>query len=142
MARPLRLLLDINVILDVLQRREPHFMDSASVVAAAESGRCQGMVAAHTITTIFYLVAKHSSPETARLQIAEMLRFLDVAAVDRAALVRALTMPYADFEDAVQMAAASAAGADYVVTRDLSDYLHGPLPALTPAEALALLPRD
>lgn len=141
MARPLRLLLDINVILDVLQRREPHFLDSAGVVAAAESGRCRGVVAAHTITTIFYLVAKHSSPETARLQIAEMLRFLDVAAVDRAAIIQALTMPYADFEDAVQMAAAGAAGADYVVTRDLSDYAHGPLPALTPAEALVLLPR-
>lgn len=141
MPEVLRLLLDSNVILDVLQRREPHFPDSAGVMAAAELGRCQGLVAAHTVTTIFYLVAKHSSPETARLQIAEMLRFLDVAAVDRAALVQALTMPYADFEDAVQMAAAGAAGADYVVTHDLGDFARGPLPALTPAEALALLPR-
>jgi predicted nucleic acid-binding protein len=140
MARLLRLLIDTNVILDVLQRREPHFLDSARVVAAAESGRCQGVVAAHTVTTIFYLVAKYSSPETARLQISEMLRFLDVAGVDRAVLLQALTMPYADFEDAVQMTAAGAAGADFIVTRDLGDFARGPLPALTPAEALALLP--
>ena len=42
--------------------------------------------------------------------------------------------------DAVQMAAARQAGADYLVTRGRAGYAAGPLPALAPAELLALLP--
>ena len=42
--------------------------------------------------------------------------------------------------DAVRMATARQAGADYLVTRDRVGYAAGPLPALTPAELLALLP--
>jgi hypothetical protein len=38
------------------------------------------------------------------------------------------------------MAAARQAGADHLVTRDRAGYAAGPLPALAPAELLALLP--
>jgi predicted nucleic acid-binding protein len=134
-----RALLDANVVLDVLQRREPWFGDSAAVVAAAERGRFEGLLAAHTATTIFYLMARHVSHDAARVQVFELLRFLQVAPVDQAVLTQALALPYADLEDGVQMAAAAQAGADYVVTRDRALYAAGPLPALTPGEMLALL---
>ena len=42
-------------------------------------------------------------------------------------------------EDAVQMIAAVRGGAAYLVTRNAPDYRAGPLPALQPAELLALL---
>ena len=41
-----RALLDVNVILDVFQRRQPFYDDSAAVLAAAETGRLAGLVAA------------------------------------------------------------------------------------------------
>jgi len=134
-----RVLLDANVVLDVLQRREPWFDDAAAVVAAAESGGVEGLLAAHTATTIFYLMAKHASRDVARVQLSELLRFLRVAPVDQAVLAQALALPYADLEDGVQMAAVVEAGADYIVTRDRALYAAGPLPALTPGEMLALL---
>lgn len=135
----MRALLDANVVLDVLQRREPWFDDAAAVVAAAEHGRFEGLLAAHTVTTIFYLMAKHASRGAARVQLIELLRLLQVAPVDQTVLTQALALPYADLEDGVQMAAAAQAGADYVVTRDRALYAAGPLPALTPGEMLALL---
>jgi len=127
-----RALLDINVILDVLQRRQPFYDDSAAVLAAAETGRLTGLVAAHSVTTLFYLMAKYGSPDAARVHT--------VAPVDGHVLEQALALPYRDLEDAVQMAAARQAGADYLVTRDRAGYAAGPLPALAPAELLALLP--
>jgi predicted nucleic acid-binding protein len=139
MARRLRVLLDANVVLDLLQRREPFFRDAADLLAAAESGRYRGLVAAHTVTTLYYLMAKHASPGAARVHVSELLRVVEVAGVDHAVLQQALALPYADLEDGAQMAAAEQAGADYVVTRDRSLYAAGPLPALTPAEILALL---
>ena len=134
-----KVLFDLNVILDVLQRREPFYPMSARVLASAESGQVEGLVAAHSLTTLFYLVARDQSPEQARVILSEILRFLSVAGVDGAVIEQALNLPYRDFEDAVQMMAAVQAGAAYLVTRNVSDYRAGPLPALQPAELLALL---
>jgi predicted nucleic acid-binding protein len=135
-----RALLDINVILEVFQRRQPFYDDSAAVLAAAETGRLTGLVAAHSVTTLFYLLAKHGSPDRACVQTLELLSLLAVAPVDGHVLEQALALPYRDLEDAVQMAAARQAGADYLVTRDRAGYAAGPLPALAPAELLTLLP--
>jgi predicted nucleic acid-binding protein len=140
MADAFRVLLDVNVVLDVLQRRQPFYDDSAAVLAAAETGRLNALVAAHSVTTLFYLLAKYGSPDTARVHTLELLSVLTVAPVDGHVLQQALALPYRDLEDAVQMSAARQAGADYLVTRDRAGYAAGPLPALSPAELLALLP--
>jgi predicted nucleic acid-binding protein len=135
-----RALLDVNVILDVLQQRQPFYHDSAAVFAAAETDRLTGLVAAHSVTTLFYLLAKYGSPDAARVHTLDLLSVLEVAPVDAQVLGQALALPYRDLEDGVQMAAARQAGAHYLVTRDRAGYAAGPLPALSPAELLALLP--
>jgi predicted nucleic acid-binding protein len=139
MAAKLKVLIDLNVILDTLQKREPFYATSAGVLACAETGRVEGWVAAHSLTTLFYLFAKSHSPEQARVTLTELLRFLAVAAVDQPVIEQALALPYRDFEDAVQMMAAARVGAQYLVTRDAEDFKGGPLPALQPAELLALV---
>lgn len=139
MASKLRVLIDLNLILDTLQRREPFYVASAQVLACAETGLIEGLVAAHTMTTLFYLIVKDRSTEMARVALTDLLRFLSVATVDHTTVEQALNLPYGDFEDAVQMMAAVQASAQYVVTRNVQDYQAGPLPALQPAELLAML---
>ena len=139
MATRHRVLIDLNLILDVLQQREPFYLLSARVLASAETGLIEGYVAAYTLTTLFYLIAKDQSPETARISLTELLQFLAVAAVDQDTIEQALTLPYKDFEDAVQMTSAVQVGAKYLVTRDVRDYKAGPLAVLQPAELLALI---
>ena len=139
MPAELKVLIDLNVILDVLQRREPLYKMSARVLAAAETGLVDGWVAAHSLTTLFYLLAKYQSAEHARVALTEILNILSVAAVDHAVIERALNLPYPDFEDAVQMMAAVRSGAQYLITRNVRDYGLGPLPVLQPAELLAIL---
>ena len=139
MARKLKVLIDLNLILDVLQKREPFYAASARVLACAETGMVEGIVAAHTLTTLFYLVARDQSAARARIALTELLQFLSVASVGHATIEQALNLPYGDFEDAVQMMAAVQADAQYLVTRNVQDYKAGPLPALQPAELLALV---
>lgn len=139
MAAKLRVLVDVDVILDVLQQREPHYAASAGVLASIETGRMQGAMAAHAVTTLFYLVAKAQSPQQARAMLTDLRQFLAIAPVDEATIEEALNLPYRDFEDAVQMIAAVHDGAQYLITRNVQDYQAGPLPALRPAELLALL---
>jgi predicted nucleic acid-binding protein len=139
MASKPKVLIDLNVILDVLQKREPFYALSARVLACAETGLVEGIVAAHSLTTLFYLVAKGQSAGRARVAVTELLQFLSMAPVDHATVEQALNLPYDDFEDAVQMMAAVQAGAQYLVTRNVRDYKAGPLLALQPAELLALV---
>jgi predicted nucleic acid-binding protein len=138
MAEAARVLLDVNVVLDALQSREPFSDDAVRVLAQAEAGAIEGLLAAHTVTTIFHLMARHGSVAAAKTQIVDLLSILDVTAVDRHVLEAALSLPAADFEDCVQMAAAQRAQVEYVVTRDRG-FPPGPVPTLTPGELLALL---
>lgn len=138
MVPPL-VLIDLNVVLDVLQRREPFYSASAAVLSCAEDGHIRGLLAAHSFTTLFYLIGRSASPAHARAAVTGILDLLDVAPVAFETIDRALHLPYADFEDAVQMAAAMLAGADYLVTRDARSYRPQYVPVVTPSELLAML---
>ena len=50
-----RLLLDVNVVLDVLLDRTPYAEASAAVWAAVEQGEAEGYLSAHAVTTLRYL---------------------------------------------------------------------------------------
>lgn len=139
MAKPISVLFDLNIVLDTLQRRDPYHVDSASVLAQAETGTIKGALAAHSWTTLFYLYAKDHTPDQARVRLTELIQFLAVATVDQATIEQALNLPYSDFEDAVQMMAAVRFGADYLVTRNVRDFKSGPLPVLQPAELSSLI---
>lgn len=67
------------------------------------------------------------------------MQFLGIAAVDARVIEQALALSSRDFEDAVQMMAGVHAGVEYVVTRDLTGFKAGPLPAILPGELLALI---
>lgn len=135
----LNVLFDLNIILDVLKERAEFYEFSAFLLARAESGIIQGWLAAHAVTTLFYLIAKDKSPEQARVAITSLLQFLKIAPVDQDTIERALNLPYRDFEDAVQMSAALRIHADYLLTRNARDYQPAPLAVIQPADLLAIL---
>lgn len=135
----MKVLIDINVVLDVVLAREPWAADSALLLDAAERGKITAYVAGHTITTAYYIVARNSSPRKAATAVTDLLRILKVVPVEAADFAQALVLGMTDFEDAVQAAAAAKVGADFVATRNERDYKRSPIKARSPAELLALL---
>jgi len=133
------LLLDVNVILDVLLARSPHQHSAAALWAAIETGRGRGVLAAHAVTTIHYLIQRNRSRRVAGQAVEGVLSVYDVAPVDGSVLRAALAMQWPDLEDAVSAAAAVAYGCDALVTRDAAGFRNSPIPALDPATALAWL---
>ena len=133
-----RILVDTNVVLDVLLDRHPHASASASIWAAIESQAAEGLLSAHAVTTIHYLIRKQLGDAKAKRTIGVILQVFEVAAIDGHVLSQALQLHFADFEDAVTSAAAKAAGCDWIVTRDARGFRGSPVRALTP-EALAPL---
>lgn len=135
----MKLLLDINVLLDVVLGREPWSHAASRLLSAIESAEAEGFVAAHTLPTIYYVVAQSRDRATAISAVTELLRLVDVAAVEKADFERALAMSIGDFEDAIQAAAAIRIEADYLVTRNERDFRSAPVTTADPATVLALL---
>jgi predicted nucleic acid-binding protein len=134
------LLLDVNVVLDVLANRKPWVEDSAALLDAIQDGRANGKIAAHTVTTLHYLLTKHSGRESATLALTSLLEILEIVAVDSTMIRRALSMGWDDYEDAVQGVCALDASADYLVTRNLNDFASLSIPVVTPDVVLSYLP--
>ena len=134
-----KVLIDTNVVLDVLLEREPHVSPSTAVWAAVETGRTQGFLAAHAMTTIHYLIRKELGLVKARRIVSVILRIFSIAGVDGAVIQGALQLSLTDFEDAVTASAANVAGCDFIVTRDAKGFRGSAVRTLTPEQAVALL---
>ena len=119
-------------------RREPHFPSSARVWTLAETGHIEGLMAAHSFTTLFYLYRRQGDPGQAYSAIRRLLRVFAVAGVDQGVLEAACDLAWRDFEDAVQAMAAIGAGCNYLITRNPRDYDLRPLTVLEPAAFLAV----
>ncbi len=135
----IKVLLDINVVLDVLASREPFADDAEAVLRLVEGRKIEGLVAAHSITTLQFLLAKHMGKAKTRRVLTDLLHLVRVVAVDEDRVRHALALNWTDFEDAVQAASAEAAEADYLVTRDKKGFKKAPVKVVTPAELLALI---
>lgn len=133
---------DINVLLDVLQRREPHYRASSAVLERVVAGRVEAALPAHAFTTIHYLVGRYSDQARADSVIDWLLKNFSVLRVDRNTVIRARSLAGEDFEDMVLAASAEEAGCDYLVTRNVRDFRQSPVPALTPDEYLLNQPPE
>lgn len=135
----MRLLVDINVVLDVVLQRQPWAGDAALLLAGIELGRAEGYVAGHTITTVYYIAAKEKGRAGAAMVVTDLLRIMEVVPVEGADFHQALVLGLGDFEDAVQVAAGMKVEAAYLVTRNPRDFRGAPLEVRSPGEVLALL---
>jgi PIN domain len=81
-----------------------------------------------------YILRVARSDAKGREFVADLLSFTGVASGGMESVQHALTMWITDFEDAMQVAAAMSGNADLIVTRNVVDYRHALLPAITPGQ--------
>jgi hypothetical protein len=122
----MRILIDMDVLLDVALAREPHLAASLAVLEWAEKGG-EAAVAWHSLANCSYLL------KGGRNFLKNLLELVDVAPVGSPDAKTALGLPMADLEGAFQAASALAWNADLIVTRNLPDYRKSPVPAISPA---------
>ena len=126
----MRVLLDINIILDVAFQRPG---EPASSQVIARCGReHEAWLAWHSLATLAYLIERQQSASFAREFMRGLLGWADVAVAQHADAVQALDWPMPDYEDALQAAAAVACGAQVILTRNGRDFKGSPVPAMTP----------
>ena len=133
------LFLDTNVLLDVLAQRAPWVTDAAALLSLVDTGQVEGVVAAHAVTTLHYLLRNHLGREKASATLVELVDLVTIATVDESVIQKGLGFGGQDFEDAIQAVCALQAGADYFVTRNRQDFSALSIPVVTPSEVLNYL---
>jgi predicted nucleic acid-binding protein len=136
----MKLLLDLNVLLDIFLKRAPWYTDAAAIWQAHLDGRVRAFVAAFSLATLYYVVRRNTDRTTARAAVSACLATLDIVPVDHSTLVLAQAQSGPDFEDNLQLACALQIAADALVTRDPSGFPNAPLPVWSPADLVARLP--
>ena len=131
----MKILIDTNVILDILLKRESFFADSYKALRTAAEKNMDCLVSATAATDIYYLLRKGLRSDAIARQymhcLSQLVLFADVLSED---VLTATESEISDFEDAVVIAVAKRIGADYILTRNVKDFTDSNPPAITPSE--------
>ena len=133
------ILLDTDVLVDIALDRHPHSEAASELMDRIENGAEAAYIAWHSVSNLYYLIAPTFGAVNAREFIVELTRFVSVATAGTEGIHYAAGLPMADFEDAMQVAAARSCGARFIVTRNIRDYERSPIRAVNPQQALGEL---
>ena len=132
----MRLLIDTNILLDVLEDRKPYCAASSLVWKLAEAGQAECFISALSVADIIYVMRRELDPERTS-EILNVLRLIfRMVGLEPKYLIDAAGLGWDDFEEAVQSITASDIKADYLITRNTKDFSMSHVPAVTPSEYL------
>lgn len=128
------LLVDVNIVLDYLLKREPFYSDSKKVIELCSEENVTGCIALHTVTTIWYILRKIPD-EQRRKALRSICDLLEVVGTSHDEVIAAIERTdFKDFEDCIQTKCAKTANADYIITRNTDDFKLSEIAVLTPQE--------
>ena len=130
------MLIDTNIILDVLCDRTEFLEASSRVWKYCEINKLSGVISAISVPNIVYILRKELDPDKTKEIIDRLLLIFDVAELKAEDLRKAAEMKTADYEDAIQMCCADRINADFIVTRNIRDFVSSPVSAVKPSELL------
>ncbi|MBQ4397260.1 MAG: PIN domain-containing protein [Clostridia bacterium] len=130
------LLIDTNLILDYLLKRAPFYDDAKRIMALCSQKDVYGYVALPTITNLWYILREVPEPSR-RAAIKSICELLEVVGTPHQEVMNAIdTVAFKDFEDCIQSKCAKTVVADYIITRNTSDFEHSEIPVKTPRELI------
>jgi predicted nucleic acid-binding protein len=130
----MRVFLDTNILVDVLLNRPAFVADSESLILRCEALGAEMLVAWHGLATADYLLKRGRTEQQATVEVDKILAWARVADCTDASARRARALGFPDFDDALQAVAAEGSAADWLVTRNTSDFARSRVPVLTPSQ--------
>lgn len=133
----MKLLIDTNIVLDVLLKREPFYNNAIGVMYLAQYSNIQEYVSASAITDIYYIAYRQiKDKKSVGELLGRLLKIVSVAAVSEKEIRKALELGWNDFEDAVQYSAAVLSEMEGIVTRNPKDYKEADIDIWLPEKLL------
>ena len=133
----MKALLDVNVVIDVLERRPAFFDDSYAVLRLVAENKVDGFIAAGSIADIHYILRRSGlSSDQTRTMLTQLIQVIPLCDTTVSDVNDALISGMPDIEDAVLAACAKRIGADAIITRDQHGFTNSVIPAMSPAQLL------
>ena len=139
----MRILLDTNVIVDYLLRREGFFECAKKIVEVCKSNCVSGAVSSQTVADTFYILRKDFSVAERKAFLLRVCKIFHVEAVTEDKILFALTDEnFSDFEDCLQVQCAKSFRANFIVTRNVTDFAASEISAVTPEDFCRLFTEE
>lgn len=138
--RDINILIDSNIVLDVVQEREPFSSNAKNVLSQCITRKINGFVTAHSLCDIFYILRKDKTLEERLSLIGNLCKYVTVLSESQTDFEAIARNPETrDLEDSLQMICAENYALDYIVTRNTKDFSASKIPAIEPDAFLKLL---
>lgn len=133
----MKILVDTNIVLDVMLKREPFYKSSLEILGLTKRDDVEEYVSASAITDIYYLAYRQlRDKEVVKKLMKKLLTVVSVASVSEQEIENALSLEWNDFEDSVQYSVAFLQEMEGIVTCNPNDYKEAKIKIWKPEELL------
>ena len=136
----MRILIDTNIIIDLVQNREPHSDNASRIINSCVKNENIGYISAHSLSDLFFVLRKDKSVEERKALILNLCKFFKVVPENKDFYTSVCNNPdWNDLEDGLQMKCAEAEELDYIITRDEKNgFKNSPVKIIAPEDFLKI----
>lgn len=135
-----KLLIDTNIIIDLLARREKFYLEAAGLFSLADKKKVKLSVSSLSFANTNYILLKEKRPDEARTILRKFKLIVNVLPLDDKVIDLALNdSGFNDFEDGLQYFSAIEHNQDIIITRNLRDFKKSEIPVMTAQQFLNTL---
>ena len=133
------ILVDTNILMDVIADRKHYAEYGKEILEMCAKRQVTGVMAAHSIPNLFYILRKDFSQEERRALLRNLCRIFRISDLNAKKILAALDNDeFLDFEDCLQEECAVEESADFIVTRNPDDFMKSRVKVLQPDEFLRI----
>ena len=133
-----RALVDTNIILDLLAKREPFHTESAQIFSLADTGEVELIVSALSLLNTHYVLESTLKRKKAKSLIGKFKVLVTVHELNDKIIELALNDDeFSDFEECVHNYTAIESQSEAIITRNIKDYKKSTLTILSPKEFIS-----
>ena len=114
--------IDTDIILDLLAKREPHYIFAAQLFTLVDKKKIIAYTTPLVFSNIHYVLRKNTSREFALKSLRKLHSLIKILPVDEKIIELALNSEFKDFEDAIQYYTAISNDIGFLITRNKADY--------------------
>ncbi len=133
-----KLLIDTNIVIDFLAKRQNFYESSSILFSMSDKGRVMLYVSSLTFANTNYIISKQASPQFSREILRKLKVLVEILSLNDKIINLALSdESFRDFEDGLQYYSAIENKMDIIITRNKKDFINSKIPILTAKEYLS-----
>lgn len=136
----MRILIDTNIILDLVQKREPYSENASKIINSCVKLENLGYISAHSLSDLFFILRKYKSVAERKALVLHLCKYFKIVSENKDFFVSICNnYDWNDLEDGLQMKCAENEKLDYIITRDEKNgFKNSPVKIISPEEFLKI----